>query len=63
MMKKVLQDLRTGSQKPGFFTKDALQPTDSVKNPVSLVAARKSCLRIKSSPGKLFMQTILVLYK
>jgi hypothetical protein len=43
-----------GSQKPGFCENTSFQPTDLVKNPVSLVGVRKSCSRMKSSAGKYF---------
>src|SRR6476469_2166957 len=36
-------DLGTGEEKPGFAPKDALQPADSVKNPVSWVGVGKPC--------------------
>jgi hypothetical protein len=39
---KLVRD-RTGASKPGFFTKDALQPPDYVKNPVSWVGVPQSC--------------------
>ncbi|MEG3881719.1 hypothetical protein QT972_30605, partial [Microcoleus sp. herbarium7] len=34
-------NISTGTQKPGFFRNTSLQPTDSGKNPVSWIIARR----------------------